>query len=48
MKLQTCLSVIFISQIRGESHTAINMYLIPNLGVLENFRSKGMTERGRD
>lgn len=44
MGLQTYLSVIFISQIRGENHDEINMYLIPNLGVSEN--AKGMTEGG--
>lgn len=42
MELQTYLSVIFISQIRGENHDGINMYLIPNLGISEN--TKGMTE----
>lgn len=32
MRPQIFLSVIFISQIRGENHDGINMYLIPNLG----------------
>lgn len=44
MGLQTYLSVIFISQIRGENHDGINMYLIPNLGISEN--AKGITEGG--
>jgi hypothetical protein len=35
-RLQIYLSVIFISQIRGENDGGINMYLIPNLGILEN------------
>lgn len=33
MRPQIYLSVIFISQIRGENDDGINIYLIPNLGI---------------
>ena len=46
MRLQTCLSVIFISQIRGENHDGVNMYLIPNLGILENLDPRGRLREG--
>lgn len=41
MRLQAFLSVIFISQTRGEHHDGINMDLIPNLGILENLDPRG-------
>lgn len=36
MRPQIYLSVIFISQIRGENDDGINIYLIPNLGISED------------